>query len=262
MHDFAQACLDVLQQQDPANKAALALCIAPPPAKYTPAPPLCPPDTPARPNNIATVAPGRAPRRKWGTTQGRLIVLHAIAHIELNAIDLAFDMIVRFGFCPPIAPKHTHAFCLDWLRVGQEEARHFGLVCDLLAKRGVKYGDFPIHQGMWDAAHATADRVDARLAIAPLVLEARGLDVTPPMIEKLEQARDTEATEVLRTIYGEEIGHVAIGVKWFAHVCRDLQKDPQTHFKQMVAERFTADLKPPFNKAARTKAGLPENFYL
>lgn len=262
MQPFADQCLQVLTTANPAQKAATALAIT---LKQSidlrQSPKLQPPDKPARPDNLQTVTPGNAPKRKWGSEQGRLVLLHAIAHIELNAIDLAFDMITRFAFHPPIAEQWSDEFCADWLRVGQEEAKHYGLLTELMKARGMAYGDLPVHGGMWDAALGTMGEVDARLAIAPLVLEARGLDVTPPMIAKLKQVGDHEAAKVLQIIYDEEIGHVAIGAKWFKRVCQLLDADPQTHFKQMVGKHFSAGLKPPFNIEARTKAGLPRQFY-
>ncbi|VAV94596.1 FIG00005326: uncharacterized protein [hydrothermal vent metagenome] len=261
MQAFAQACLAVLQQPEPLQKAKLAHCIQLGSSKPVPISlPL--PDHPARPETLLYVTPGKAPKRKWGSEQGRLALLHAIAHIELNAIDLAFDMIARFAFTAPIFPEWTSEFCADWLRVGQEEAKHFGMITDLMAKRGMAYGDLPVHGGMWDAAIATRDRVDARLAIAPLVLEARGLDVTPPMIEKLEQVGDIQAADVLQLIYQEEIGHVAVGVTWFTRVCKKLELEPQSHFKHLLQTRYTSTLKPPFNHQARNNAGLPKSFYV
>lgn len=176
-------------------------------------------------------------------------------------MDLAFDMIARFAFCTPIAPDWSLEFCQDWLRVGQEEAQHFLLLSGIMQERGMEYGDLAVHGGMWDAATATNDRVDARLAIAPMVLEARGLDVTPPMIARLKTAKDQIAAEALQTIYDEEIGHVAIGVKWFERVCAVLGLEPEAHFRQLVAQRFTSTLRPPFNTEARDQAGMAKSYY-
>ncbi|MBL1431421.1 MAG: ferritin-like domain-containing protein [Robiginitomaculum sp.] len=260
MSNFIQECLAVLQEPDPALKAKLALSL-----EYDCDHELVPvatiPDKPARPKHIKDVQPGKVSKRKWGSEKGRLALLHAVAHIELNAIDLAFDMIVRFSCTEPISANWNREFCKDWLLIGQEEAKHFGLISNLLTKRGMQYGDLAVHGGMWDAAINTKDRVDARLAIAPLVLEARGLDVTPPMIKKMKQAGDIEAANILEIIYEEEIGHVAMGVKWFERVCSVLKVEPTEHFKFMVSERFTAPLKPPFNIEARSKAGMQSEFY-
>jgi len=260
MANLLQTCLRILQQPDPAQKVTLALGIE---QDVLSSPmhnvPMAIPDHPARPKNLTMVAPGKAPKRKWGSEAGRLTLLHAIAHIELNAIDLAFDMIARFALS--IDKTWQAEFCKDWLRVGQEEARHFTLVTHLLNDRGIAYGDLPVHSGMWDAAISTSDCVLARLAIAPLVLEARGLDVTPPMIKKLQQAGDEQAVAVLQVIYTEEIGHVAIGAKWFKRLCRQQELDPKDQFQYLVETRHTSTLKPPFNVAARTEAGLPEGFY-
>ena len=260
MSNFIQECLAILQQPDPALKAKLALNL-----RYNRTCELVPvaiiPNHHARPKHIKDVQPGKVSKRKWGSEEGRLALLHAIAHIELNAIDLAFDMIARFSCTSPISPDWSSEFCEDWLRVGQEEAKHFMLISSLLAERNMKYGDLAVHGSMWDAATSTMDRVDARLAIAPMVLEARGLDVTPPMIKKMKQAGDIKAAHILEIIYEEEIGHVAVGVKWFERVCKVLEVQPKSHFKSMVSERFTAALKPPFNTEARSKAGKQRGFY-
>lgn len=262
MKSLPQTCLQILQQPEPAQKVALVLGIEQDVlSSHLHNVPMAIPDQPVRPNGLTMVTPGKAPKRKWGSEAGRLALLHAIAHIELNAIDLAFDMIARFAFSTDIDKAWQAEFCKDWLRVGQEEARHFTLITDLLNERGIAYGDLPVHGGMWDAAVSTSDCVLARLAIAPLVLEARGLDVTPPMIEKLQQAGDEQAVTVLQVIYTEEIGHVAIGAKWFKRICQQQELNPKDQFQHLVKTRYTSTLKPPFNVAARTEAGLPEEFY-
>lgn len=214
-----------------------------------------PPDRPSRPERPELMPPGKMKRRRMGTPEGRIALLHAVAHIELNAIDLAWDIIARF-------PDMPRAFHDDWVQVGAEEATHFLLIADRLAALGASYGDHPAHDGLWLSAQATADDIAARLAIVPLVLEARGLDVTPGMIEKLDRAGDSESADALRIIYRDEVGHVAIGKRWFDHVCAKRGIDPLPTWRRLVEERFTGALKPPFNDEARGRAGFPSAYYL
>jgi len=224
--------------------------------------PETPPDRPARPARPECVAPGKVPRRRLNSPEGRAALLHAIAHIEFNAIDLAFDMVVRFGLDPAIADAARHDFIDDWIGVGDDEARHFGMVADRLEALGSHYGELPAHNGLWDSAEATSALLPARLAVAPLVLEARGLDVTPGMIDRLISAGDRESAGILTVIYNEEIGHVAAGARWFRHVCARSGEDPATRFKALVSLYFRGNLKPPFNAQARLQADLPPDFYL
>src|SRR6185437_15351723 len=153
-------------------------------------------------------------RRSGGSRAGRIALLHALAHIELNAIDLALDMLARFG-----RAELPRQFCDEWLAVAAEEAEHHALLAARLAALGAAYGDLPAHDGLWQAAAATAHDPLARLAIVPLVLEARGLDVTPEMIERLDRVGDAESAAILRRIYADEIGHVATGRRWFGWLC-------------------------------------------
>jgi uncharacterized ferritin-like protein (DUF455 family) len=219
------------------------------------------PDRPARPAEPVCVAPGKVPRRRLNTLAGRSALMHAIAHIEFNAIDLAFDMVVRFARDPLIDDEVRQAFVSDWIGVGDDEARHFTLVADRLEAMESHYGALPAHDGLWDAAQATAGSLPARLAVAPMVLEARGLDVTPGMIERLDSAGDHRSAEILRIIYEEEIGHVAAGARWFRYLCGLSGQDPATHFQTLVTKYFRGRLKPPFNSDARTRADLPADFY-
>jgi len=220
------------------------------------------PPRPARPARPALVAPGQVPRRRLSSGAGRAALLHAVAHIEFNAIDLAFDLVARFGGDPLIPNTQRRAFVDDWIGVGDDEARHFGLITARLSALGAAYGDLPAHDGLWSAAEATADDLSARLAVAPMVLEARGLDVTPGMIERLESAGDTESAAVLRVIYEEEVGHVAAGVRWLGVIADSLGEDPEALFQRQVRARFKGALKPPFNTAARDAAGLPATHYV
>ena len=218
------------------------------------------PERPARPAKPDLLPPAQVPRRRLGTAAGRTALLHAIAHIELNAIDLAFDMIARFG--PDLPEDCRHAFVDDWVGVGDDEARHFLMITGRLADYDSQYGALPAHGGLWDAAMGTQDDVLARLVIAPLVLEARGLDVTPGMIENLKAQGDSQSAQLLQVIYEEEIGHVAVGARWLKELCGRLGLDPQAQFRHFVETRFGGQLRPPFNHDARQKAGLEENFYL
>ncbi len=216
-----------------------------------------PPPRPARPERPALLPPRDMPkRRNFGSPSGRLALLHALAHIELNAIDLAWDLVARFG--DAALPR---AFFDDWLGVAAEEAEHFALLASRLAALGASYGALPAHNGLWEAAAATAHDPIARLAVVPLVLEARGLDVTPEMIRRLERAGDHDSAAILGCIYQDEIGHVAAGVRWFERLCRVRGLDPEAAFHDRVRRCFSGALKPPFNRAARDRAGLLAGFY-
>lgn len=260
---ISQAC-DILRLESPSDKAAAALKMRADWLNSDRAVPLSndtAPDKPMRPSKPDLVAPGDVPRRRLGSPQGRGALLHAVAHIELNAIDLAADMIARFGQHPFITKGFQVDFIEDWSRVCAEEAKHFNLLHDRLESLGVSYGDHPAHNGLWEAAHSTKEDISARLAIAPMVLEARGLDVTPAMIKKLTAVGDMDSVAILQIIYDEEIGHVRIGAKWFQIVTQQLGKDPKQHFHHMVNTYFAGKLKPPFNVQARTLAGLTEDYY-
>jgi len=217
---------------------------------------------PARPDVPQLVPPKEVKRRRLGSPQGRGALLHAIAHIEFNAIDLAADMIARFGHHFDIDDADRSAFIGDWVSVCHDEARHFGLVQNRLTELNMSYGDLPAHNGLWEAAVKTKNSFEARLAIAPMVLEARGLDVTPSMIEKLTEVGDSESADILKIIYNEEIGHVAIGARWFQRMARNRSKEPESWFHQLVRDYYKGQLKPPFNVQARTLAGLKEGYYM
>ncbi|WP_299398929.1 ferritin-like domain-containing protein [Pelagibius sp.] len=216
-----------------------------------------PPARPARPERPQLKRPGDMPKRKINRgTAGRFALLHALAHIELNAIDLACDILARF-------PEQglPNAFHDDWLRVAEEEAKHFLLLEERLDELGGAYGDLPAHDGLWQAAEDTAGDLLARLAVVPLVLEARGLDVTPAMIAKLEAVDDHRSAGVLDVIYRDEVGHVAIGKRWFDHLCQRDGVDPRRTWQDLVRRHFKGQLKPPFNEDARQQANLPPDFY-
>jgi len=221
-----------------------------------------PPDFPGRPFQPKLVSPSDVPRRRLGSPSGRAALLHAVAHIEFNAIDLAADMIVRFGHNPDIANESRSAFIKDWISVCHDEARHFMLIETRLKQLDMQYGTFPVHNGLWEAALKTKDNFMARLAIAPMVLEARGLDVTPSMIEKLNKIGDLESSNILQIIYNDEINHVAIGAKWFQILAESQRKTPEMYFQELVRDYYSGQLKPPFNVQARTLAGLKQGFYM
>jgi len=215
-----------------------------------------PPDFPARPETPVLLRPRDVPRRRPGTAAGRIALLHAVAHIELNAVDLHWDIIARFTHVP-MPP----GFYDDWVKAADEESKHFSLVCDCLEPLGSHYGALPAHAGMWRAAEDTARDIMGRLAVVPMVLEARGLDVTPGMIEIFRKAGDERAVAALETIYAEEVGHVAYGSKWFHFLCGREGLDPKPLFHDLVRRYFHGGLKPPFNEEKRAEAGLPPDFY-
>lgn len=215
-----------------------------------------PPLRPARPEKPELLAPKDVPRRRPGSEAGRIALLHAVAHIELNAVDLHWDIIARFADQPmPLG------FYDDWVKAADEEAKHFNLVSDCLEALGSHYGALPAHAGMWRAAEDTAGDLLGRLAVVPMVLEARGLDVTPGMIEIFRKAGATGAVEALEVIYAEEVGHVAYGSKWFNWLCGREGTDPKEVFHTLVRRYFHGALKPPFNEEKRAEAGLPPDFY-
>jgi len=215
-----------------------------------------PPDRPARPDAPDLRDPREVPRRRPGTTEGRIAILHAIAHIELNAVDLHWDILARFPDVPmPLG------FADDWVRAADEESKHFNLLCDCLEAMGSHYGALPAHAGMWRAAEDTADDLMGRLAVVPMVLEARGLDVTPGMIDIFRKAGDSRAVAALDTIYAEEVTHVAYGSKWFHFLCGRHDRDPKETFHALVRRYFHGSLKPPFNTQKRAEAGMPPDFY-
>ena len=219
------------------------------------------PTRPQRPEKPILCPPSEMPRRRFGSVKGRATLLHAIAHIELNAIDLAFDMAVRFTKTATALGLDAQAFVADWISVGGDEARHFGLIETRLAELGFKYGDFPAHDGLWEAAENTAGEFLARLVVAPLILEARGLDVTPGMIVRLRDEGDAESAAILEVIYNDEIGHVACGERWFSAACSALDYEPVQAFQRLKAEFFAGALKPPFNHEGRDLAGMPRSYY-
>jgi len=201
------------------------------------------------PENPPRVPGSRVPKRGFASRQGRAALMHAIAHIEFNAINLALDAISRFA----AMPKNYYT---DWLQVAAEETYHFDLVRAHLRHLGADYGDFPAHSGLWDMCERTADDVLHRMALVPRVLEARGLDVTPGIRKKLIAAGDANAANILDIILRDEIGHVAIGSRWFCHLCKQRGCEPEATFLELLKRYFPKGLFGPFNLDARRQAGF------
>nr|WP_295373007.1 ferritin-like domain-containing protein [uncultured Sphingosinicella sp.] len=214
------------------------------------------PERPARPPRPELLPPGKMPKRgKGGSERGRIALLHALAHIEFGAIDLAFDIAGRFG------ADFSPSFVTDWFGVGADEAMHFALLDRRLRALGSSYGAMPAHDGLWEAAENTAGDVLARLAVVPMVLEARGLDVTPATVGRFEAAGDHRSAAVLDRIYRDEIRHVAPGTTWFTKIAESRGFSPVNQWRALVSRHCMGALKPPFNNSARDQAGLSRDFY-
>jgi len=209
-------------------------------------------DQPGHPDKPPLTVPQKVPRRRADTTTGRAALIHALAHIEFNAINLALDAAHRFAGMPL-------EYYADWLQVADEEARHFELLNAHLATLGHGYGDFAAHNGLWDMALKTAHDPLVRMALVPRVLEARGLDATPLIVDKLRAAKDLRMVDILAIIERDEIGHVAIGSRWFGWLCAGRGLAPEPTFRQLLVEYDAPPLKPPFNLAARRAAGFSES---
>jgi len=206
-------------------------------------------DAPGRPDRPRLMHAGKMPRRGFGSVQGRAAMMHAIAHIEFNAINLALDAMQRFADMP-------EQFYSDWLQVAVEEAYHFELIRAHLRHLGSEYGDFDAHGGLWEMCEKTAHDVLIRMALVPRVLEARGLDVTPGIQQKLAQAGDQNAVSILDIILHDEIGHVEIGNRWFRFCCEQSSQDPLTTFTALLAKYYPKGLTGPYNMVAREQAGF------
>ena len=211
--------------------------------------PVDPVGVPGRPPRPELVEPSQLPRRRLGSEQGRAALVHAIAHIEFNAINLALDAAYRFREMPV-------SFYRDWISVAVDEARHFTLLEKRLCELGSQYGAFPAHNGLWEMAVKTADSCLVRMALVPRVLEARGLDVTPGMIERLQAVGDHETVATLNVILAEEVRHVAIGTNWFRFCCGKEGLDPLATFLDLLKRYYSSSLKGPFNLEARYEAGF------
>ncbi len=197
------------------------------------------------------VEPSKVPRRRLGSETGRAALVHAVTHIEFNAINLALDAVYRFREMP-------RQYYIDWLSVAADEVRHFQLLSRRLLSMGFQYGDFPAHNGLWEMAQNTAHDCLKRMALVPRVLEARGLDVTPGMIERLKGVGDEETVRILEIILAEELRHVEIGSHWFNVCCDQRGLDPETTFLGLLKTHFKGSLRGPFNISARLKAGFTQ----
>jgi uncharacterized ferritin-like protein (DUF455 family) len=249
--DLRRCALELLMLGEPAAKAAAvrqwaqSLQVPIDTAVHLPEPA----GLPGRPARPRLVAPGALAARSAFTREGRAALLHAVAHIEFNAINLALDAVWRFAALPA-------DYYLDWMRVAGEEALHFTLLAEHLATLGHAYGDFDAHDGLWSMAERTRDDVLARMALVPRTLEARGLDATPAMREKLMRADDVRAAEILDVILRDEIGHVAIGNRWYRWLCDRDGLDPLPTYAMLAARHHAPRLKAPFNLEARRAAGF------
>lgn len=221
------------------------------------------PDRPARPAKPELRAPADMPRRrKAGTPENKIALLHALAHIELNAIDLAWDVMARFAhFYEADGFSLPKEFFDDWIKVGDDEAKHFLMLEERLNDLGASYGDLPAHDGLWEASERTAEDFAARLAIVPMVLEARGLDVTPNMIASMKAQGDDKTAEMLQIIHDDEITHVRAGTVWFEAWCKYHDLDIETHWQELVRTYFNGVLKKPFNHPSRNEAGMLRHWY-
>ncbi|HET6395753.1 DUF455 family protein [Pseudoxanthomonas sp. SGNA-20] len=254
LYQAARACLD---EADPARKVALTHEYAAAFARGDivlpgEAPPPEPIRMPGRPPRPKLVHPRHLPRRGLGSEEGRAAFLHAIAHIELNAIDLAWDAAYRFRGLP-------ERFYRDWVQVADDEARHFTLLRDRLRRMGRDYGDFDAHNGLWEMCEKTAHDGMARMALVPRVLEARGLDVTPGMIARLRDMGDLDTVAILEVILREEVAHVAAGSRWYRWYCERAGVEPRARFRELLREYASGYLHGPFNVEARLLAGFDED---
>ena len=250
------AALAALRDSDPATKAAAARALY---AAVLDGRVACPADLeldepaglPGRPAQPELVEPRKLGRRSMQSPQGRAVLLHALAHIEFNAINLALDAVWRFAGMPA-------AFYIDWLKVAAEEAYHFSLLVARLAEYGHAYGDFPAHDGLWDMCERTRADVLARMALVPRTLEARGLDASPPIRARLQQAGDQPSAAILDVILRDEIGHVLIGNRWFRYLCDERGLDPHETYACVAEQYHAPKLRGPFNFEARRDAGFDE----
>lgn len=253
LHATAKACLDAA---DPAEKLRLthAAWAAVQSGELHPdlsSPPPVPISAPGRPARPQLVSARQVPQRGLGSDEGRAALVHAVAHIEFNAINLAWDAVYRFRGMPD-------AYYRDWASCAHDEARHFALLSARLAELGHAYGDFDAHNGLWEMAEKTAAHDTARMALVPRVLEARGLDVTPGMIERLRSVGDERTIAVLEVILREEVAHVAAGTRWFRWCCERDGSDPFDTFFALLRDYMGVSLRGPFNRPARLEAGFVE----
>ena len=246
----------ILLEPEPAHKCAAAVSLF---ARWRagglarePDVPLADVVAPGRPARPVLVHPRDLPRRRPGSPEGRLALIHAIAHIEFNAINLALDAVWRFRGMP-------RDYCGDWLQVAAEEAKHFSLLEARLEALGHRYGDLPAHNGLWDMALRTAHDPLHRMALVPRVMEARGLDVTPGMIRRFRELGDVSTAEVLEVILAEEVGHVAAGTRWFRYLCRQRRLAPEATYFALLGDYLGDDIRCPLHLDARRAAGFSDS---
>ncbi|WP_460188708.1 ferritin-like domain-containing protein [Thiomicrorhabdus hydrogeniphila] len=204
-----------------------------------------------RPEKPVLVPPKDLPRRRLGSNEGHASLMHSIAHIEFNAVNLALDAVYRFQDMP-------YEYYRDWLGVAGEESYHFQMVREHLNHLGYEYGDMPAHDGLWMTTYETDHDPLIRMALVPRTLEARGLDVTPPMISKLRSIGDKRGVEILKILLRDEIGHVEVGTRWFRYLCAERDLNPFNEFQHIIKNYFHGDLRGPFNFEARQEAGFSE----
>lgn len=204
-----------------------------------------------RPAKPELVSPRDLPKRRLGSKEGQIALMHSIAHIEFNAVNLALDAIYRFQEMP-------YEYYRDWLGVAGEEAYHFQMVREHLYHMGSEYGDLTAHDGLWVTTYETDHDPLVRMALVPRTLEARGLDVTPPMLQKLRAIGDKRGVEILKILLRDEIGHVEVGTRWFRYLCEQRGLNPFNTFKDILDNYYHGDLRGPFNYEARRAAGFCE----
>ena len=251
LREAALACLLIRNPVDKAKKTQELYKQYQEGITYTSNDILTVPDVPGQPDEPVLVAPRDLPRRRNSAETGVATLIHAITHIEFNAINLAWDAVARFADLPD-------DFYTDWAKVAFEESQHFTLLREHLLSLGYDYGSFPAHNGMWEMAQKTHHDPLIRMALVPRVLEARGLDVTPKMMDKLRGTGDLRAVEILALILREEIGHVGVGTRWFNYLCEQRDVDPLETFKDLLDNYFDGELRGPFHTEARKQAGFTD----
>ena len=251
MTSLRDAVLAPLVESDAVRKAELTLALGDDLPVDANATIDIPSGIPGRPKTPVLVPHSQLPQRTLTTVEGRAALIHSVAHIELNAIDLALDIVWRF-------PGMPEGFYRDWVSVAKEEAKHFTLLRNHLVDLGFEYGTFQAHNGLWEMAERTKGDLLARLALVPRTLEARGLDASPTLRKRLFSAGDHKAADILDVILADEIGHVAIGNRWYRHVCAERRLDPVATYAELAARHNAPFLRGPFNLEARRAAGFDE----
>ncbi len=256
IHSVHERALDCLQESD---LEAKSLCVAQLQQSWqegelsrVPPPEVLPIEQPGRPDKPVLVPPREVPRRRLGSRKGQAAMLHAIAHIEFNAINLALDAVYRF-------PDMPDDYYSDWIKVAAEEVYHFGLVRQRLCDLDYDYGDFPAHNGLWELAQKTSHDLLVRMAMVPRVMEARGLDVTPGIIQKFQGIGDKESIAALEIILRDEVGHVEAGSRWFNFLCEQRKIDPETTYFSLIDEYLNGHMSCPLHKEARLAAGFSQS---